>query len=620
MVLFNPRSLVSLWVLSMEDSYASDHTQPFNNQMRNITVLNSNHTVQVQDLPPAYTYTSFDGNTYTLYPYKGTHVALLVPSAYYDEAILERIVNAIDLAYAYYAQATGREPSLFYNFEGLATIAAVPATCGAGCAYLGFTGIELLTEYFDILFQDVLQHNQFDQVVFYELGRNFWFYGDQIEYAGDDNTGSITTGFAVFMRYMSMEAAGVVGSSHGVDFEFGKAEVKGLLNRYLADSSLSWSNTLRIGQAPANPLNLQATDFFASFLFELRARYGDQFLLRVWQEVGERPMRQTTQGALDNFIAAASIAAGEDLTYLFAIDWRWPVSPTLYDAIFFDDFEPGDLYRWSEKKTDSDNLRVVRYTGLFGGNALEAVIDDNTAIYVTDDSPNIETRYRARFYFDPNSIMMKNNNAHYIFNGYQGTSSVMFRVEFRFNKKYEIRVALVNDKAVWKNSKWIAISDAVHFFELDWSAATAVGANNGYLKLWVDGVLKQNLTKVDNDTRRLDRINLGAVEAIDKGTRGNYFFDEFVSRRRTYIGPVIADASNDTEQTLNDIDTSASLSFDLEGLSIEAIPTSNIIDTSSAILITSTNQYTPPSGYQLYGKVFDIQALSAIPSPIGHEK
>ena len=205
--------------------------------------------------------------------------------------------------------------------------------------------------------------------------------------------------------------------------------------------------------------------------------------------------------------------------------------------------------------------------------------------------------------------MMKNNNAHYIFNGYQGTSSVMFRVEFRFNKKYEIRVALVNDKAVWKNSKWIAISDAVHFFELDWSAATAVGANNGYLKLWVDGVLKQNLTKVDNDTRRLDRINLGAVEAIDKGTRGNYFFDEFVSRRRTYIGPVIADASNDTEQTLNDIDTSASLSFDLEGLSIEAIPTSNIIDTSSAILITSTNQYTPPSGYQLYGKVFDIQAL-----------
>ena len=87
--------------------------------------------------------------------------------------------------------------------------------------------------------------------------------------------------------------------------------------------------------------------------------------------------------------------------------------------------------------------------------------------------------------------MMKNNNAHYIFNGYQGTSSVMFRVEFRFNKKYEIRVALVNDKAVWKNSKWIAISDAVHFFELDWSAATAVEANNGYLKLWVDGVLKQ---------------------------------------------------------------------------------------------------------------------------------
>jgi hypothetical protein len=34
---------------------------------------------------------------------------------------------------------------------------------------------------------------------------------------------------------------------------------------------------------------------------------------------------------------------------------------------------------------------------------MSAVLDDNTAIYVQDDTPNNETQYRARFYVNPNS-------------------------------------------------------------------------------------------------------------------------------------------------------------------------------------------------------------------------
>ena len=55
--------------------------------------------------------------------------------------------------------------------------------------------------------------------------------------------------------------------------------------------------------------------------------------------------------------------------------------------------------------------------------------------------------------------------------------------------------------------------------------------------LWIDAVQRANLTGVDNDTRRIDRSQLGAVSGIDSGTRGTYYFDAFESHRQTYIGP-----------------------------------------------------------------------------------
>ena len=45
--------------------------------------------------------------------------------------------------------------------------------------------------------------------------------------------------------------------------------------------------------------------------------------------------------------------------------------------------------------------------------------------------------------------------------------------------------------------------------------------------LWIDGVQKFDLTAVDNDTRRIDRVRLGAVTGMDSGTSGTFFLDAF---------------------------------------------------------------------------------------------
>jgi hypothetical protein len=208
------------------------------------------------------------------------------------------------------------------------------------------------------------------------------------------------------------------------------------------------------------------------------------------------------------------------------------------DLIFSDGFESGNLSAWSGSAIDGGDLSVTTSAALVGANGLRAVINNNTAIYVTDDRPSAESHYRARFYFDPNSIKMASGNAHYIFYGYRGTSTVVLRVEVRISSgAYQLRAGLLNDSISWTNTSWTTISDAPHFVELDWRAATAAGANNGGLTFWTDGTQRANLTGIDNDTRRIDRVRLGAVAGVDSGTRGTYYFDAFESHRQNYIGP-----------------------------------------------------------------------------------
>jgi hypothetical protein len=102
---------------------------------------------------------------------------------------------------------------------------------------------------------------------------------------------------------------------------------------------------------------------------------------------------------------------------------------------------------------------------------------------------------------------MTNNNTHDLFLGYRGTSTAAVRVQFRRSSgAYQLRTSLRDDGSSWKTTSWFTISDAPHSIEIYWRAATGSGANNGGLTLWIDGIQRANLTGVDNDTRRIDRV------------------------------------------------------------------------------------------------------------------
>jgi hypothetical protein len=208
------------------------------------------------------------------------------------------------------------------------------------------------------------------------------------------------------------------------------------------------------------------------------------------------------------------------------------------DLIFADGFESGNLSAWTGSSSDAGDLSVSPSSALIGSQGLQAVIDDANAIYVTDDRPNAEPRYRMRFYFNPNSLTMANGDSHILFRGYSGTTTIVTRIEFGFAAGgYQIKAAVLSDGSNWSETNWFTLSDASHAIELDWRAATVAGADDGGLTLWIDGAQQADLTGIDNDTWRLDRARLGATASLDAGTNGTYFFDAFESRRQTYIGP-----------------------------------------------------------------------------------
>jgi hypothetical protein len=207
------------------------------------------------------------------------------------------------------------------------------------------------------------------------------------------------------------------------------------------------------------------------------------------------------------------------------------------DALFADDFESGNFSSWSANKTDSGDLQITGTAALKGSMGMQAVIDDNRSIFLTDNSPNAEPRYRARFYFDPNSIKMADGNAFFLLNGFQGGSTAIMRVEMRmYSGSYQLRARLIKDGASWAGTNWFPINNAAHAIEIDWRAASAAGKNDGGMGLWIDGTQKADLTGIDNDTWRIDTAKLGAVAGIDSGTRGTIYIDAFESRRQSYIG------------------------------------------------------------------------------------
>lgn len=276
----------------------------------------------VQQLAPI-SYTAFDGHTETLVPWQGERVTMLVaPGTPRDAAVMARLISALDRGYGFYTEATGREPGTSHSLNGRDEVAEVTGTCGAGCGQIGSTGIEILGQYFESMYQQVAQNDLYDQTPFYELGRNFWFWTPQLAFKGPDQD-PVITGYAVWMRFQAMTAAGVFGAPFGgKPFHTFASEVAALAGQYESDPSLSFAGTLAQNKSPGA---YGGTDFWASLMTQLASRHGPTtFTKRFWAKASTLPATSSTAGAVTNWVQAASYAACADLRPVFYTRWGFP--------------------------------------------------------------------------------------------------------------------------------------------------------------------------------------------------------------------------------------------------------------------------------------------------------
>lgn len=208
------------------------------------------------------------------------------------------------------------------------------------------------------------------------------------------------------------------------------------------------------------------------------------------------------------------------------------------DLLFDDSFEGGDLGAWDGTGGDTADLSVTA-AAFLAGTSLGLAVDvaDLDDKFVVDDLPADQSSYRARFYFDPNALVLPHNKRFKIFQLRASDNRRLLTLVFREEAgSYVLLAKSHQDDATWAKTPWIDYDDAPHYVEIEWTRSSAPGASDGRLRMWIDGTLTSSVSGIDNDERGAIEARFGEVGGLDAGTTGTYYLDHFEARKLGYIG------------------------------------------------------------------------------------
>ncbi len=174
----------------------------------------------------------------------------------------------------------------------------------------------------------------------------------------------------------------------------------------------------------------------------------------------------------------------------------------------------------------------------------------STKHFVQDSSPVDEPRYRAAFCLDPNSITLntaganrrvKFNNVQCLAANPDCANSDILQMKLENDAVDGLRIDMfIRDSNVGgsnKNRNFINLPDAPVRIEYDMDLAA------GTFKLWLDATSEADVPALDLSGLDMaawtgvDRVRLGSQDRSGNVPVGqDFFFDEFESRRQTFIG------------------------------------------------------------------------------------
>lgn len=281
---------------------------------------------------------------FELYPWEGRNVVLLTQGNHHDPITIAKYLEAVDRAWEFYDAMTGRFPKLgpdksvwSRTYKGKAVIAGIPSlgdvdsaqlmSCGGnGCGAYETLGIELRWQVVESSLQMIEDFDMFDHTIFYELGRSFWNEAKCGPVLNMTQGDTVTpTGFAVLMRYVSMDQIGLtLAPDHEIDgLEFKKSWLK-LEEGLHEDKSLNLNSMT----SPFFVKGLDRNAIWASLMNRVGEQNGGvQFYSKFFQNCDQLSRTTSSVGALKNLKTLSELASGKNLDSLFVERWRFSEEP-----------------------------------------------------------------------------------------------------------------------------------------------------------------------------------------------------------------------------------------------------------------------------------------------------
>jgi len=283
-------------------------------------------------LPPATVldgrrvrYRGFFGAWENVTVYEDSLITLMVPDTTSASSTeVREIACRLNQSWLYYLNATGRAPAprvTMLEVDGTTVpyqrpvLAVVLSTCGAGCGFIGTTGIEVGRGIWSETVANYRAGMETRAVFEYEMGRNFWLFGRELHSPlPAEQSYHLATAFATIMGHLAGVAAGAPTSRGNENVEWLQTFREGF-QYYVADPD--FTDLIQGGSL--------GEKIHGGVWLHLHDKYGPGFLGRFFRAVTQQPAAVNRDAAALNFVRAASSAAGEDLAPWFRSALKYPV-------------------------------------------------------------------------------------------------------------------------------------------------------------------------------------------------------------------------------------------------------------------------------------------------------
>lgn len=167
-------------------------------------------------------------------------------------------------------------------------------------------------------------------------------------------------------------------------------------------------------------------------------------------------------------------------------------------------------------------LSIAAMDGSYG---VAIPVSDTTNRNGSLNDPNDETRMTVEFKFNVNDLIMANADEFALMTAVGSGPAATFRVELLNNGgQLQLRYQYWTDAPALVNLVDVNInSNQIYKVRIVWAASS--GANDGFIRAYLDDVFQNEASSIDNDLFDVDQIDSGAVTDLDVGTIGLFYMD-----------------------------------------------------------------------------------------------